>query len=78
VGVDVLRHGGNAVDAAVAVGFALAVTLPNSGNIGGGGFMVLHDGKTGKDTATSVARPLAELTMPCSACTGCRMVSSRS
>ena len=51
VGVDVLRHGGNAVDAAVAVGFALAVTLPNSGNIGGGGFMVLHDGKTGKDTA---------------------------
>ena len=51
VGVDVLRRGGNAVDAAVAVGFALAVTLPNSGNIGGGGFMVLHDGRTGKDTA---------------------------
>ena len=51
VGVEVLRKGGNAVDAAVAVGFALAVTMPNSGNIGGGGFMVLHDGKTGKDTA---------------------------
>jgi gamma-glutamyltranspeptidase/glutathione hydrolase len=51
VGVAVLRKGGNAVDAAVAVGFALAVTMPNSGNIGGGGFMVLHDGKTGKDTA---------------------------
>ena len=51
VGVEVLRKGGNAVDAAVAVGFALAVTMPNSGNIGGGGFMVLHDGRTGKDTA---------------------------
>ncbi len=51
VGVDVLRRGGNAVDAAVAVGFALAVVAPNSGNIGGGGFMILHDGRTGKDTA---------------------------
>ena len=51
VGVQVLRQGGNAVDAAVAVGFALAVTVPSSGNIGGGGFMVLHDGRTGKDTA---------------------------
>jgi gamma-glutamyltranspeptidase/glutathione hydrolase len=51
IGVDVLRQGGNAVDAAVAVGFALSVALPNSGNIGGGGFMILHDGKTGKDTA---------------------------
>ena len=51
IGVDVLRQGGNAVDAAVAVGFALAVAMPNSGNIGGGGFMILHDGKTGKDTA---------------------------
>ena len=51
IGVDVLRKGGNAVDAAVAVGFALAVALPNSGNIGGGGFMILHDGRTGKDTA---------------------------
>jgi len=51
VGVEVLRKGGNAVDAAVATGFALAVTMPNSGNIGGGGFMILHDGRTGKDTA---------------------------
>ncbi len=46
-GVDVLRAGGNAVDAAVAVGYALAVTDPCCGNIGGGGFMLmrLHDGR---------------------------------
>lgn len=42
IGVSILKKGGNAIDASVAVGFALAVTFPSAGNIGGGGFIVLH------------------------------------
>ncbi|WP_353229073.1 gamma-glutamyltransferase [Novosphingobium sp.] len=61
-GLDVLRHGGNAIDAAVAVAYALAVTFPEAGNLGGGGFMTvrLADGTTHfldfRETAPGAAR----------------------
>lgn len=51
IGLNVLKAGGNAVDAAVAIGFALAVALPNAGNVGGGGFMMVYDAKTTKAVA---------------------------
>jgi gamma-glutamyltranspeptidase/glutathione hydrolase len=51
VGRDVLQRGGNAIDAAAAVGFALAVTLPRAGNIGGSGFMLVHAAEEGETAA---------------------------
>jgi gamma-glutamyltranspeptidase/glutathione hydrolase len=50
-GLQVLKEGGNAIDAAVTIGFTLAVTLPRAGNIGGGGFMVAHLAKSNETIA---------------------------
>jgi gamma-glutamyltranspeptidase/glutathione hydrolase len=54
IGADILRQGGNAIDAAVATGFAMAVTYPRAGNIGGGGFMVIHLRERGQEMAQDI------------------------
>jgi gamma-glutamyltranspeptidase / glutathione hydrolase len=64
IGADVLRRGGNAVDAAVATGFAMAVTYPRAGNIGGGGFMVIHLREGNLDVAIDYRETAPTATRP--------------
>ena len=71
VGLDILKKGGNAVDAAVAVQFALEVTHPEAGNIGGGGFMVFRSSKGQTNTLDFREKPRKA---PARICTWIRQV----
>jgi gamma-glutamyltranspeptidase/glutathione hydrolase len=64
IGADILKQGGNAIDAAVATGFAMAVTYPRAGNIGGGGFMVIHLRERGEDIAIDYRETAPGATTP--------------
>ena len=64
IGADVLKSGGNAVDDAVATGFAMAVTYPRAGNIGGGGFMIIHSVERHEDVAIDYRETAPAATTP--------------
>ena len=64
IGAKVLSEGGNAVDAAVAVGFSLAATLPRAGNLGGGGFMLIYDAKSNAIASLDFRSMSPELAKP--------------
>ena len=64
IGAEILSQGGNAVDAAVAIGFSLTATLPRAGNIGGGGFMLIYDAKNNTIVSLDFRSMAPELARP--------------